>query len=52
MQRGPLDVVDYGVGVLIMIKRLKTVYPDITQPCYADDAGALGTYENIKLYFN
>ena len=35
-----------------MITRLKMAYPDITQPLYAYDAGALGTFDNIGLYFN
>ena len=35
-----------------MIKRPEAEYPDITQPWYEDDAGALGTFNNIGLYFN
>ena len=45
-------MVTYGIGVLMLIKRLKAAHPDITQPWYADDAGALGTYDNIDLYCN
>ena len=35
-----------------MIKRLKAAYPDATQPWYADNYSALGTFDNIGLYFN
>ena len=48
----PLAMVAYGINVLPPIKRPKSEYPDITQPLYADNAGVIGTYENIKLYFN
>ena len=48
----PLDMVAYGIGVIVTIKRLKAADLDVTQPWYAADVEALGTYENIKLYFN
>ena len=28
------------------------MYPDATQTWYADDAGALGTFDNLEQYFN
>ena len=31
-QGDPLDIVDYIIGVLPLIKRLKAVYPDFSQP--------------------
>ena len=49
---GPLALVTYDIGVLLLIKRLKAAYLDVTQTWYADDVGALGTYENIMSYFN
>ena len=52
MQGYPLAMVTYGVEVLPPIKNLKAAHPDITQPWYAEDVGALGTYYNIELYFN
>ena len=52
MQGCLLAIVYYGIGVLPLIKHLKAVYPDITQPRYSDDAGALGTFDNLDLYFN
>ena len=51
MQGVPLAMVTYGIGVLLMIKQLKVAYPDVNQPWYAEDAGALGTFDNIGLYF-
>ena len=40
----------YGIGLLPLIKRLKSEYPDVTQPWYDDNNGELGTFTNIKLY--
>ena len=45
-------MVVYGTGVLLLIKRLKPVYPDVTQPCYADDSGSPGMFDKVGLYFN
>ena len=42
----------YGIGVFLLIKRLKVSYPDITQPWYEYYAGALVIFDNIELYFN
>ena len=28
------------------------MYPDVTRPWYADDAGGLGTFDNLCRYFN
>ena len=38
----------YGIGILPIIKNLKREIPDVTQPCYADDAGALGTFADLR----
>ena len=51
-QGEPLAMVAYGIGIVPLIKRMKALYPKITQTWYADDAGALGTFGNIELYFN
>ena len=48
----PLDIINYIIGVLPPIKRLKVAYPDVTQPCYSDDAGSMGAFYNLELYFN
>ena len=52
MQGYPLAMVTYGIGVILMIKQLKAAYTNVTRPWYDDNAGALGTYDNIQLYFN
>ena len=51
-QGNPPAMIAYVIGVLLMIKQLKAALTDITQPCYVDDAVALGTYGNIDLYSN
>jgi hypothetical protein len=50
-QGDPLAMVMYGVGLLPLIRILKKTVPDLHQPWYADDAGAGGTFQNIRLYF-
>ena len=48
-QGDPLDMVVYGIGVIPLIKYLKSAYTDINQPWYVYDAGALSTFDNIGL---
>ena len=48
----PLYMVAYRIGFLPLIKCLKLEYPDITQTWYADNAGALGTFNNLERHFN
>ena len=48
----PLDMLAYGIWVLLLIKQLKAAYPDSTQTWYAQNAGALGKLDNIGIYFN
>ena len=45
-------MVAYSIVILPLIKRLKLTYPDVTQPWYADNDGALDTFENLERYFN
>ena len=45
---GALAMVTYGIDILLLIKKLKSVYPDITQPCYACNTGALGRYKTAS----
>ena len=45
-------MIAYGIGILPLIKRLKSKFPDVIHPWYADDAGALGKFSNVELYFN
>ena len=42
----------YGMGILPLIKNIKRAIPDVTQPWYADNAGALGTFARIITYFD
>ena len=51
-QGDPLSRVAYGIRFLRLIKQLKAAYPDVTQPWYAENASALGTFDNIGSYFN
>ena len=46
-QRDPLDMVSYGNWALRLIKELKVTHPDVTHLWYADNLGALGTYDKI-----
>ena len=45
-------MVAYSIVIIPLIKRLKLTYPDVTQPWYADNDGALDTFENLERYFN
>ena len=45
-------MVSYGIGFLLLIKCPKSAHDGITQPWYAEYTSALGTFENIGLYFN
>ena len=40
------------IGILLLIKNLKIQFHDFILPRYADDARALGTFENINAYFH
>ena len=50
-QGDPLSMFAYGIGILPLIKKLKVLHPACTQPWYADDAGAAGTFESIASFF-
>ena len=43
-----LAMMAYGIGIIPLIKNLKQEIPDVTQPYYADDAGALGKFTRIE----
>ena len=51
-QGEPLAIVAYGVGIIPLIKFLKSTYPDVTQPWYTDDAEELGIFDNFNRYLN
>ena len=48
----PLVMITYGISILPLIKNLKQEIPNVTQPWYADDAGALGTFARLETYFD
>ena len=51
-QGGPIEMIAYGIGILPLIKNLKQEIPDITQPWYADDTGALDKLAILETYFD
>jgi hypothetical protein len=50
-QGDPLAMVMHGVGLLPLVRILKKAVSDVHQPWYADDAGAGGRFQRIRLYF-
>ncbi len=50
-QGDPLAMVGYGVGVLPLIRKLKAEFPTVSQPWYADDAGAGAKFTDILAFF-
>ena len=43
----PLAMIVYDLGILSLIRDLWTDHPRVTQPWYADDAGAGGIFAGI-----
>ena len=52
MQGDPLALIAYRIGILPLIKNFKRKILDVTQPWYADDAGALCKFERLETYFD
>ena len=52
MQRNPLAMIAYGIVILPLIKNLKREIPDFTQPWYAENDRALGTFARLETYFD
>jgi hypothetical protein len=50
-QGDPLSMFAYGIGILPLIRLLKTEFPAVEQPWYADDAGAGGKFDDIRKFF-
>ena len=46
-QGDPLAMIAYGIWVLPLISELQGAHPPVTQPWYADEAGAGGKFKNI-----
>ena len=51
MQGDLLVMIAYGIGILPLINNFKQKIPDVTQPWFADDSGASGTFERLETYF-
>ena len=51
-QGGTLAMIVYRIGILQLIKNLKRVIPNITQPWYDDNARDLGKFVIIDTYFD
>ena len=41
-------MVYYSIGILMLIKHLKSIYTDIKHPWYAGDAGELGMFDKFE----
>ena len=52
MQGDPLVMISYGIGILLLIKNLKWVIPDVTHPWCADNAISLGKFAIFETYFS
>ena len=51
-QGDPIAMIEYGIGILPLIKNIKQEIPDVTQTCYAENSGALGTFARLETYFD
>ena len=49
-QGDPLDMFAYRIGILPLIKLLKLTYSDVIQAWFADNTGALGTFNHLERY--
>ena len=50
-QGDPLAMIAYGIGVLPLIRELRSDHPRFTQPWYAYYTGAGGTFQKILEHF-
>ena len=50
-QGDPLAMISYVIGVLPLIRELREAHPRVTQPWYADDAGAGETFIDVQVHF-
>ena len=47
-----LTMIAYGIGILPLINNLKRTIPDVKQPWYDDNSGALGMLARLETYFD
>ena len=50
-QGDPLAMIEYGIGILPLIRELQNAHPRVTQSWYDDDAGAGGTFQQVQEHF-
>ena len=50
-QGDPLAMIEYDIGVPPLIRELRSAHPRVTQPWYADDTRAGGTFRKILEHF-
>ena len=50
-QGGSLSMITYVIGVFHLIRNLRDAHPHVTQPWYADDAGAREKFGIILAHF-
>jgi hypothetical protein len=50
-QGDPLSMFGYGIGILPLIRKLKLEFPALKQPWYANDAGAGGSFTDLRKNF-
>ena len=50
-QGNALTMVAYGLGILPLVHELRKSHPIVTEPWYADDTGAGGTFKGISRLF-
>ena len=51
IQGDPLAMIVYDIGSLPLIREMRNDHPRVTQPWYADYAGAGGTFQQILDHF-
>ena len=51
-QGDSLAMITYVIVIPSFINNLKREIPDVTQPWYSDDAGALCTFARLETYFD
>ena len=50
-QGDPLAMIAYCIGVLPLIREIRNAHSQVTQPWYADDTGARGTFQQVLEHF-
>jgi hypothetical protein len=50
-QGDPLSMFGYNIGIIPLIHQLKLEFPAVKQPWYADDAGAGGSFADLRKLF-